>query len=129
MSALSRLLLGALGWTLVATTTMAGLTGHQEPAETRVALSEEETARRVTADVARRMKIEPAAVKTIETASRTWPDAGLGCNARRGVLDPTPVAGFRIVAEANGRRFVYHTDRYGRLLRCSTPVKPLDRIK
>jgi hypothetical protein len=40
-----------------------------------------------------------------------------------------PVRGFRIAAEANGRRVIYHTDRYGRLLRCSTPAKPIDRIK
>lgn len=129
MSALSRLLAGALGWTMLATGPMAAHTLQQEPAATRVELSEEETASRVKADVARRMKIEAAAVRTIETASRTWPDAGLGCNARRGVLDPTPVPGFRIVAEANGRQFVYHTDRFGRLLRCSTPSKPLAPIR
>ena len=129
MSALSRLLTGVLGWTMLAAAPMAGLTAPQAPAETRVELSEEETARRVKADLARRLKLDAAAVRTVETASRTWPDAGLGCNARRGVLDPTAVPGFRIVVEANGRQFVYHADRFGRLLRCATPAKPLDRIK
>jgi hypothetical protein len=139
MAARSRLLTAALGLTLLAATPTAGLTAVQrggdlqaaleEPSAPRVELSGEETATRVRADVARRLKVEAAAVRTIETASRTWPDAGLGCNARRGVLDPTPVPGFRVVAEANGRQFVYHTDRFGRLLRCATPAKPLDRIK
>jgi hypothetical protein len=39
------------------------------------------------------------------------------------------IAHFEVVAEAGGRRSTYHTDRLGRVPRCSTPRKPIDRIQ
>jgi hypothetical protein len=96
-----------------------------EPGE----LTQIEIERRVKDDVARRGGLRADDVRIVESRARVWPDAGLGCNARRGVFEPAHVPGFEIVAEAGGRRSVYHTDRRGRLLRCSTPRKPIDRIQ
>jgi hypothetical protein len=96
-------------------------------------LTQVETERRVKDDMARRVRLRAEDVRIVESGARVWPDAGLGCIARRGVFEesrePTRVPGFEIVAEAGGRRFVYHTDRRGQLLRCSTPRKPIDRIQ
>jgi hypothetical protein len=92
-------------------------------------LTQIEIERRVKDDVARQGRLRADDVRIIESRERVWPDAGLGCNARRGVLEPAQVPGFEIVAEAGGRRVVYHTDRRGKLLRCSTPRKPIDRIQ
>ena len=92
-------------------------------------LSQQETELRVKADVSRRLSVPAQDVRVIESAERTWPDAGLGCNARRGVLPEARTPGFRIIVETGARRLTYHTDRRGRLLRCATPGKPLDPIK
>ena len=92
-------------------------------------LSQQETELRVKADVSRRLGVPAQDVRVIESAERTWLDAGLGCNARRGVLPESRTAGFRIIVEAGTRRLTYHTDRRGRLLRCANPGKPLDPIK
>ena len=87
-------------------------------------LSQAETEVRVKNDVAKRLGLRPEDARIAESSARLWPDAGLGCNARRGMFEPARTPGFEIVAEAGGRRFVYHTDRQGRLLRCSTPGRP-----
>ena len=92
-------------------------------------LSQQEIEARVRIDAARRLRVTLEEVRVAETAERTWPDRGLGCNARRGVFEPTPTPGFRILVQAGTRRLIYHTDRFGRLLRCAAPAKPLDPIK
>src|SRR5688572_33316118 len=92
-------------------------------------LTQQETELRVKADVSRRLDVPAQDVRVVESAGRTWPDAGLGCNARRGVLPESRTPGFRIIVEAGTRRLTYHTDKRGRLLRCATPAKPLDPIK
>jgi hypothetical protein len=92
-------------------------------------LLQQETEARVKAETARRLRVRPEDVRVIETSARVWPDAGLGCNARRGILDPSPTPGFRIVAEAGGRKLTFHTDRHGRLLRCITRPTPMDPIQ
>jgi hypothetical protein len=45
--------------------------------------------------------------------------------ARRGVEEPIPVPGYRIVLEADGRRYAYHTDLAGRIVRCEESLKRL----
>jgi hypothetical protein len=95
----------------------------------RVELSQQQIEMRVKEESARRLGVQAEEVRLVDVKARVWPDAGLGCNARRGVFEPSPVPGFRIIAEAGGRRLVYHTDRHGRLLRCATPTKPTDPIK
>ncbi|HEY0285336.1 MAG TPA: hypothetical protein VGC23_08105 [Vicinamibacterales bacterium] len=92
-------------------------------------MSQQEMEARVRIDAARRLQMTVDEIQIAETVERTWPDRGLGCNARRGVFEPTPTPGFRILVQAGTQRLTYHTDRLGRVLRCTTPTKPLDRIK
>ena len=92
-------------------------------------MSQDEMEVRVRADAARRLRVTVDEVRVAETAERTWPDRGLGCNARRGVFEPAPTPGYRIIVQAGNRRLTYHTDRSGRLLNCAAPAKPLDPIK
>jgi hypothetical protein len=92
-------------------------------------MSQQEMEVRVRTDAARRLRLTLDEVRVTETAERTWPDRGLGCNARRGVFEPAPTPGFRILVEASTQRLTYHTDRFGRVLRCTAPAKPLDPIK
>jgi hypothetical protein len=114
---------------LTAVIGIAPLGAWQAPPAQPRELSKQETELRVKAEAARRFRVRPEEVSVIETSERVWPDAGLGCNARRGVLEPSPTAGFRVIAEAGGRRLTFHTDRHGRLLRCISRPTPLDPIK
>lgn len=93
-----------------------------------VELSQAQTELKVREDVARRFRLPVAEVRVVESAPRTWPDRGLGCTARRGVFEPMDVPGYLVVAEAGTRRFIYHTDRHGRLVRCPATRKPLGPI-
>lgn len=90
-----------------------------------VELTQTQTELKVREDVARRLRLQVEDVRVVESAPRTWPDRGLGCTARRGVFEPMDVPGFLVVAEAGTRRFVYHTDRFGRLVRCPSTTRPL----
>jgi hypothetical protein len=103
----------------------------QAPTGEAKELTQAEVELRVKNDMARRLDVRPGDVRIAESSARIWQDAGLQCNARRGVLEERGqrIPGFEIVAEAGGRRVVYHTDRRGRLLRCQTPRKPIDRIR
>jgi hypothetical protein len=101
----------------------------QDVAKPAVELTQAQIEVKVKEDVARRLRLRAEDVRVVESASRTWPDRGLGCAARRGVFEPSDVPGFVVVAEAGTRRFTYHTDRYGRIVRCRTPSKPFDPIR
>ena len=114
---------------LFATLAVASASGGQADVSPTVPLSREEIEARVRIDAAGRLRVTLDEIKIAETAERTWPDRGLGCNARRGVLEPAPTPGFRILVQAGTRRLTYHTDRFGRMLRCAVPPKPLDPIK
>jgi hypothetical protein len=122
---LSRSFLVCVFATLAAASVAAGQAGVQ-PSKP---LSQKEMEERVRTDAAARFRVTIDEVRVVEAGERTWPDRGLGCNARRGVLEPMPTPGFRIVVQTGKRRLTYHTDRFGRLLRCAAPTKPLDPIK
>ena len=108
----------------------AALAAQEKSGELKVKeLTQAEVELRVKSDMAKRLGLRPGDVRIAESSARVWPDAGLGCNARRGLFEPADVPGFEIVAEAGGQRASYHADRRGRLLRGSTPPKPIDRIQ
>lgn len=83
----------------------------------------------VKADLAARLKVEESEVRIVESKEKTWPDANLGCGGRKGVVEPAPVEGFEVTAASGDRKFSYHTDRSGRLVRCDPPAKPLAPIR
>jgi hypothetical protein len=102
---------------------------EQTDVQTIKPMSQHEMEGRVRIEAGRYIGMAFDQVRVVETRERTWPDRGLGCNARRGVLEPMPTPGFLIVVQAGARRLTYHTDRFGRVLRCAAPTKPLDPIK
>ncbi|MBK9124449.1 MAG: hypothetical protein IPM16_15205 [Chloroflexi bacterium] len=74
---------------------------------------------------ARTAEVEEADVVLVSARPFNWPDATLGCTAE-GALAPTPesasagVAGYRIVVEAGGDAYIYHTD-FDRIIPCVEP--------
>ncbi|NOG51931.1 MAG: hypothetical protein HND48_22730 [Chloroflexi bacterium] len=74
---------------------------------------------------ARAAEVEEADVVLVSARPVNWPDATLGCTAD-GAPAPTPetafagVAGYRIVVEADGDPYIYHTD-FDRIIPCVEP--------
>jgi hypothetical protein len=88
-------------------------------------LSQADMESRARGDLSTRRGVALGDVRVVASEARTWPDRRLGCLARRGVEEPIPVPGYRIVLEADGVRETYHTDRQGRILRCETTSRRL----
>jgi hypothetical protein len=88
-------------------------------------LSRTETESRARGDLSARRGVVVSDVKVVASDARTWPDRRLGCVTRRGIEEPVPVPGYRIVLEADGVRETYHTDRWGRIVRCEQTFKRL----
>ena len=80
-------------------------------------------------DLADRLKVSVDQVKVMSAEERTWPDANLGCGARKGLVEPSPTHGFEVTLASGGKKYVYHTDRSDKFRRCSSgkPVAPISR--
>ena len=88
-------------------------------------LTKTETESLVRHDVTVRLGVPTTDLRVVASDSRTWPDPRLGCVARRGVEEPAPVPGYRIVLESDGKRYTYHTDLTGRMVHCEESLKRL----
>jgi len=88
-------------------------------------LTRTETESRARRDLTVRLGVPAHDVRVVASDSRTWPDHRLGCVPRRGVEEPVPVPGYRIVLDADGKRYTYHTDLTGRIVRCEESLKRL----
>ncbi len=58
-----------------------------------------------------------------------WPDSGLGCAAPNQIVMDVITPGFRIMLEAAGQTYVYHTDRSSRFVLCDNgqPAPPVEQ--
>lgn len=88
-------------------------------------LSQTDMESRARGDLSARLGVALRDVRVVASEARTWPDRRLGCVARRGVEEPVPVPGYRIVLETDGIRETYHTDRQGRIMRCEATSRRL----
>ena len=64
---------------------------------------------RTVTDLSKKLGIAKNAVSVVEVESVEWPDASLGCPQPGAMYAQVITPGFRIVLEANGRRYEYHT--------------------
>jgi hypothetical protein len=62
-------------------------------------------------DLATRLGVDPAGVKTASVQPRSWPDASLGCPKPGMSYAQVVTPGFLIELEAGGKTYRYHSDR------------------
>lgn len=82
----------------------------------------------VTADLASALGVSVERIQVTEAVEQTWPDQGLGCTDRKGVLEAAPVSGYRIILAYGGETYRYHADQAGNYVRCLESGKPLGPI-
>lgn len=69
-------------------------------------------------ELAKRLGVPKSSIKVILAEAVEWPDASLGC-AKPGMMYAQVITpGYRIVLEAGGKRYEYHTGREGRATWC-----------
>ena len=61
-------------------------------------------------DLAKKLSISVEQIKLINTEPVAWPDANLGCRQSDVVDNQSPIFGFRVILEADGKLYEYHTD-------------------
>ncbi len=61
-------------------------------------------------DLAKKLSISVEQIKVLNTEQAAWPEAGLGCPQPNGVNNQGLVLGYRVILEASGQSYEYHTD-------------------
>ena len=69
-------------------------------------------------DLAHRLDVGREAIEMISVEAVEWPDASLGCPRPDEMAAQIVTLGFRVVLEARGERYEYHTDRGQTALLC-----------
>jgi hypothetical protein len=73
-------------------------------------------------DLASRLNMDPASIQVVKTEEVTWPDSALGCPEPGKVYTKGTVPGYRILLEADGNQYSYHTDWNGQVILCPVPA-------
>lgn len=72
----------------------------------------------VVSDLADRLEIAAEAVSVVEVEEVTWPDSSMGCPQPGYMYLQVITPGYRIVLEAQGQTYNYHTDSAGHFVLC-----------
>ena len=73
---------------------------------------------KVRKDFQERTGIPNNEIKVIAVKSAVWANSALGCPERGKVYDEEKVKGFRVILEARGRQYTYHTDEDKKTIAC-----------
>lgn len=76
---------------------------------------------RVQQDLASRAGVSASQITTASVAAVSWPDSSLGCPQPGMMYSQLVTPGYRIILQANGQTYEYHTDRGQRFVMCSKP--------
>ncbi len=79
-------------------------------------------------DLARRALVKPDAITVVSATEQQWPDGAMGCPQPGQMYTQMIVPGYRVVLQASGNRYAYHSDTRGNFVVCSNgmafkPVK------
>lgn len=78
-------------------------------------------------DLARRALVKPDAITVVSATEQQWPDGAMGCPQPGQMYTQMIVPGYRVVLQASGNRYDYHSDTRGNFVVCSngTAFKPV----
>jgi hypothetical protein len=81
-------------------------------------------AARAQADLAQRLGTRTSEIRVVEVTAVEWHDASLGCPEPGMAYTQVITPGFRVVLEAEGNRYEYHTDEEQRTVCCDSAGTP-----
>lgn len=70
-------------------------------------------------DLARRALVKPETITVVSATQVEWPDGALGCPKPGQMYTQMIVPGFRVVLEAGGEKYAYHSDQSGKFIVCA----------
>lgn len=70
-------------------------------------------------DLARRALVKHDAITVVSATEQEWPNGALGCPQPGEMYTQMIVPGYRVVMQAAGNRYAYHSDRRGNFIVCS----------
>ncbi len=73
-------------------------------------------------DLATRLNVDPGAITVVSVEQVDWPDGCLGVHAPGIMCTMVITPGYRVVLEANGKQYEYHTNKLGDVVRLATAV-------
>jgi hypothetical protein len=76
---------------------------------------------RVRNDLNQKTGIGMEEIHVVEVEAVDWPDSSLGCGEPGTIYLPVITPGFRILLEAHGQIYSYHTDASNRFILCEQP--------
>jgi hypothetical protein len=74
------------------------------------------------ADLAKQLQIDPDTITLVSVEAVDWPDGCLGIQAPGIMCTMVITPGYRVVLEANGKQYEYHTNETGDVVRLATPA-------
>lgn len=79
-------------------------------------------------DLARRALVKPETITVVSATEQQWSDGAMGCPQPGQMYTQMIVPGYRVVLQAAGNKYSYHSDRRGNFVVCSNglafrPVK------
>lgn len=72
-------------------------------------------------DLGSRANVPDAQINTVSVVDATWADSSLGCPQPGFMYSQVVTPGYRVVLEAGGKSYEYHTDRGQRYVLCAKP--------
>ncbi|WP_427892680.1 hypothetical protein ACQHIV_07230 [Kribbella sp. GL6] len=81
-------------------------------------------AAQATADLAKRLGVDAAAVKVVSSTEVTWPDGSLGCPEPGMMYTQMLVPGNRTILEVGGKQYAYHSSASRAPFLCEHPKPP-----
>lgn len=70
-------------------------------------------------DLARRALVKPETITVVSATEQQWPDGALGCPKPGQMYMQMIVPGYRVVLQAGGEKYAYHSDRSGNFVVCA----------
>jgi len=70
-------------------------------------------------DLARRALVKPDTITVVSATEQQWPDGSMGCPKPGEMYTQMIVPGYRVVLQAGGEKYAYHSDQRGKFIVCA----------